>query len=137
MNQVALIGNLTKDPELRTTPSGASVCSIRLAVNNKRKDANGDWVEEPYFFNVTAWNAQADNCAKYLSKGKKIAVTGKLTWREWEADDGSKRQAVDVLAFNVEFLTPKDDSSSGGSSGGGTYADEPNVSGSADDDIPF
>lgn len=136
MNQVAIIGNLTRDPELKHTPSGAAVCDMRVAVNDRRKDGD-EWVDVPYFFNVTAWQTLGERCAQYLSKGKRVGVTGKLTWREWEASDGSKRQSVDIVAFAVDFLTPKGEegSSSGGSSS--TYADEPRVDGPVDDDIPF
>jgi single-strand DNA-binding protein len=103
LNRVILIGNLTRDPELRHTPSGMAVCSLRLAVNTPRK-TNGEWTDKPNYFDITVWGAQGENCAKYLGKGRKVGVDGRLEWREWEAQDGSKRQAVEVIADTVEFL---------------------------------
>src|SRR2546423_978551 len=95
INRVVLVGNLTKDPELRHTPSGMAVCSLRLAVNTRRKDAaSGEWTEKPNYFDVTVWGNQGENCAQYLSKGRPVAVDGRLEWREWDAQDGTKRQAV-------------------------------------------
>src|SRR5438477_4785503 len=105
INRVVLVGNLTKDPELRHTPSGTAVCSLRLAVNSRQKDAgSGEWTEKPNFFDITVWDKQGENCAQYLSKGRPVAVDGRLDWREWEAQDGSKRQAVEVIADTVQFL---------------------------------
>ena len=90
INVVAITGNLTKDPELRSTPSGTSVCKLRVAVNSRRKDgASGEWVDKPNYFDVTVWGAQGENCANYLSKGRPVAVEGRLDWREWEAQDGT------------------------------------------------
>ncbi len=105
INRVVLTGNLTRDPELRALPSGTSVCSLRVACNTRRKDASGDWVDKPNFFDVTVWGAQGENCAQYLSKGRPVAIDGRLEWREWEAKDGSgKRQSVDIVADSVQFL---------------------------------
>ncbi len=105
INRVVLVGNLTRDPELRHTPSGMAVCSLRLAVNTRRKDsATGEWTEKPNYFDITVWGNQGENCAQYLSKGRPVAVDGRLEWREWEAQDGSKRQAVEVIADTVQFL---------------------------------
>ena len=84
INRVVLTGNLTRDPELRSLPSGMSVCSLRLAVNTRRKDASGDWEDKPNYFDVTVWGAQGENCAQYLSKGRPVALDGRLEWREWE-----------------------------------------------------
>ncbi len=99
INRVVLVGNLTKDPELRHTPSGTAVCSLRLAVNSRQKDASsGEWVEKPNYFDITVWDKQGENCAQYLSKGRPVAVDGRLDWREWDAQDGTKRQAVQVIA---------------------------------------
>ncbi len=96
INVVVITGNLTKDPELRSTGGGTSVCELRVAVNSRRKDGQtGEWVDKPNYFDVTVWGAQGENCANYLSKGRPVAVEGRLDWREWEAKDGSgKRQAV-------------------------------------------
>ena len=109
INRVILTGNLTSDPELSTLPSGTSVCKLRLAVNRRYKDqASGEWVEKPNYFDIKVWGAQGENCANYLSKGRAVAVDGRLEWREWEAQDGSKRQAVEVVADVVQFLGSRD-----------------------------
>jgi single-strand DNA-binding protein len=147
LNRVVITGNLTKDPEQRTTPSGTSLCKLRIAVNSRRKDsASGEWVDKPNYFDVTVWGAQGENCATYLSKGRPVAVDGRLDWREWEAQDGSKRQAVEIIADSVQFLGSRDDQRSGN---GFTPAsdvpadtsdfDEPQKAAavSGDDDIPF
>jgi single-strand DNA-binding protein len=117
INRVVLVGNLTKDPELRHTPSGTAVCSLRLAVNTRRKDsATGEWTEKPNYFDITVWGNQGESCAQYLAKGRPVAVDGRLEWREWESQDGSKRQAVEVVADTVQFLGSRD---GGGGEGGG------------------
>ena len=105
INRVLVTGNLTKDPELRSTPSGTSICKLRIAVNSRRKDASGQWVDKPNYFDVTVWGAQGENCAQYLQKGRGVAIDGRLDWREWDATDGSgKRQAIQIVADNVQFL---------------------------------
>src|SRR5918994_3272473 len=97
INRVVLVGNLTRDPELRHLPSGTAVCSLRLAVNSRRKDqASGEWVDKPNYFDVKAFGQQGENCAQYLAKGRPVAVDGRLEWSEWQAPDGTKRQAVEV-----------------------------------------
>ena len=109
LNRVVITGNLTKDPELRNTPSGTSVCKLRVAVNSRRKDSSGEWVDKPNYFDVTVWGAQGENCANYLFTGRPVAVDGRLEWREWEASDGSgKRQAVEIVADSVQFLGSRD-----------------------------
>src|SRR5947208_6163403 len=109
INRVVLTGNLTRDPELRSTPSGTSVCSLRIACNTRRKDSSGEWIDKPNYFDVTVWGAQGENCATYLSKGRPVAVDGRLEWREWEASDGGgKRQAVEIIADSVQFLGSRD-----------------------------
>ena len=107
MNKVILIGNLTRDPELSQTNSGISVARISIAVS--RKFANQDGSRETDFFNVTAWRAIAENCAKYLKKGSKIAVVGSIQNRSYEAQDGSKRFTTDIMADEIEFLSTKND----------------------------
>jgi len=143
INRVVLVGNLTRDPELRNTPSGMSVCSLRIAVNTRRKDsATGQWTEKPNYFDVTVWGAQGENCAQYLSKGRPVAIDGRLEWREWDAQDGSKRQAVEIIADSVQFLGGRGE---GGDLGGGGNQFVPAGAaqgadadfGGADDDIPF
>src|SRR6266496_3172706 len=120
LNRVIITGNLTRDPELRSLPSGTSVCELRVAVNSRRKDsASGDWIDKPNYFDVTVWGAQGENCATYLSKGRPVAVEGRLDWREWEAQDGSKRQSVEIIANSVQFLGSRSDNAGGGGGGGG------------------
>jgi single-strand DNA-binding protein len=139
INRVVLVGNLTKDPELRTTGGGTSVCKLRIAVNTRRKDETGQWVDKPNYFDVTVWGNQAESCAQYLSKGRPVGVDGRLEWREWDASDGSgKRQAVEVVAESVQFL-----GSRGEGVGepqfvpAGAAAESADFPSSADDDIPF
>ena len=107
VNRVVLVGNLTRDPEQRNTNSGMTVVSIRLAVNTRQKQGD-EWAEKPNYFDVTVFGAVADNCAKYLAKGRAVAVDGRLDWREWESENG-KRQAVQVIADTVQFLGAKGD----------------------------
>src|SRR5271157_6486173 len=110
-----MTGNLTADPELRSLPSGMSVCSLRIACNTRRKNnSTGEWEDKPNYFNVTVWGAQGENAHRYLSKGRPVAIDGRLEWREWEAQDGSKRQAVDIIADSVQFLGSRDEASAGG-----------------------
>jgi single-strand DNA-binding protein len=120
INRVVLTGNLTSDPELRSLPSGTSVCKLRVACNTRRKDGpTGEWVDKPNYFDVTVWGAQGENCARYLSKGRPVAIDGRLEWREWESEGGGKRQAIDIIADAVQFLGGRDD---GGGGGGGQSA---------------
>jgi len=143
INRVVLVGNLTRDPELRHTQGGMAVCSLRIAVNTRRKDgATGQWTEKPNYFDVTVWGAQGESCAQYLSKGRPVAIDGRLEWREWEAQDGSKRQAVEIVADNVQFLGGRGEGDLGGTNqfvpAGAAGAADADFGGSgADDDIPF
>ena len=143
INRVVLVGNLTKDPELRHTPSGTAVCNLRLAVNTRRKDETGQWVDKPNYFDITVWGNQGERCAQYLSKGRPVAVDGRLEWREWETPEGNKRQAVDVVADSVQFLGSRGDGEGGGGSGGYIPSSTPATPGNdfptspTDDDIPF
>ena len=150
INRVILTGNLTADPELSTLPSGTSVCKLRLAVNRRYKDsASGEWTEKPNYFDIKVWGAQGENCANYLSKGRPVAVDGRLEWSEWEGQDGSKRSKVEVVADTVQFLGSRGDGGGegGGSGGGGGFRQtaelkpEPveafSAAGGSDDDIPF
>ena len=142
INRVVLVGNLTRDPELRHTPSGTAVCNLRLAVNTRRKDETGQWVDKPNYFDITVWGNQGERCAQYLSKGRPVGVDGRLEWREWETPEGNKRQAVDVVADTVQFLGGRGDAEGGGG-GGYIPADAtPTPAGDfptspTDDDIPF
>ena len=158
VNVVVITGNLTKDPELRSTNGGTSVCEMRVAVNSRRKDQSGQWVDKPNYFDVVVFGAQGENCANYLSRGRPLAVEGRLDWREWEAKDGGKRQAVQIIANSVQFLGSRDGGGPPNGNGGGgggqqqpqqSYspqqsdvpADEsdfgPVSTGGQEDDIPF
>lgn len=106
MNKVLLIGNLTRDPELSETQNGTSVCHFSIAVNRSYTDGNGD--RQTDFFNVTCWRGLADNVAEYCKKGSKVAVSGSVQIRNYEDNSGNKRTAVDVIAQEVEFLTPRE-----------------------------
>ena len=148
INRVTITGNLTKDPELRHLDSGTAVCKMRVAVNSRRKDSSGEWVDKPNYFDVTVWGAQGENCSTYLSKGRPVAVDGRLEWREWESKEGGKRQSVEIIADSVQFLGSRDGAANGGGNGFTPQSDVPAdtsdftsepapVGGSADDDIPF
>ena len=104
-NRVVLTGNLTRDPELRSTPSGASVGKMRIAVNGRRKNsASGEWEDKANYFDVTVFGQQAENCTRYLSKGSRVAIDGRLEHEEWTKDD-TPRQRVVVIGESVEFLS--------------------------------
>ena len=147
INRVVLTGNLTKDPDLRNLPSGTAVCSLRLAVNTRRKDQSGQWVDKPNYFDVTVWGQQGENCAQYLSKGRPVAIDGRLEWREFTDREGNNRQAVEIVADSVQFLGGRDDSGGGGNGSRFTpQSDVPADTGDfqpagagagSDDDIPF
>lgn len=112
MNKAILVGNLTKDPELSTTPSGVSVCKFSLAVG--RKYPNADGTKETDFFNIITWRGLADNCQKYLKKGNKCAVVGQIQNRSYEDKDGNKRYVTEIIADEVEFLQGKEESGAKG-----------------------
>ena len=151
INRVVLTGNLTRDPELRSLPSGMSVCSLRVACNTRRKNnGTGEWEDKPNYFDVTVWGAQGENCARFLTKGRPVAIDGRLEWREWDTQDGQKRQAIDIIADAVQFLGGRDDAMGGGGGGFTPRSDVPvderdfqpagapnGRSAPADDDIPF
>jgi single-strand DNA-binding protein len=101
---VTLVGNLTRDPELRQTPGGTPVCQLGVAVNSSYKDSSGQWVEKPNFFDVVVWGTQGENCARYLAKGRQVAVDGRLEQRSWDAQDGTKRSKVEIIADTVMFI---------------------------------
>jgi single-strand DNA-binding protein len=146
INIAVITGNLTKDPELRSLPSGTPVCDLRVAVNSRRKDQSGEWVDKPNYFDVTVFGPQGENCATYLSKGRPVAVEGRLDWREWEGQDGNKRQAVKIIANSVQFLGSRGDApaQNGFAAQSDVPADtsdftdaQPAAVSSSDDDIPF
>lgn len=141
MNSVNVTGRLTADPEARGQSGG--VAAFRLAVNGRRKDEQGEWVDAAGFFNVVCFGRVADLAIDYLAKGRRVAITGRLSWREWEAQDGGKRQAVEIIANDVVFLDSRQDDGGaarggrGGDSGWPTAQAPPTAAAPADDDIPF
>jgi single-strand DNA-binding protein len=152
INRVVLTGNLTKDPEPREFSSG-SMCSLRLAVNGRRKNPQtGQWEDQANYFDVNVFGAQGENCVRYLVKGRAVAIDGRLRWREFTRQVGSKGQAVDVVAETVQFLGGRDEASATGSapapptreqapdarSDSGDFDPAPLPTGAAtEDDIPF
>lgn len=152
LNRVTLIGRLTRDPELRHARSGDAIASLRIAVNGRARDEGGQWIDKPNFFDVSVFGRQAETVANYMAKGRRIGIDGRLQWREWEAQDGTKRQSVDVVANDVFFLDSRGDGEGGGggwqaqaapaSPGGDLPVDTSDLSSPApapagDDDIPF
>jgi single-strand DNA-binding protein len=107
MNKVFLIGNLTRDPELRTTSTGDSVCSFTIAVNRRRRSNAEAGQPEADFFRISAWRQLGENCAKYLAKGRKVSVVGPVSCRTYVGNDGQTRASLEVQADDVEFLTPR------------------------------
>jgi single-strand DNA-binding protein len=134
LNKVLLIGNLTKDPELRYTPNGTAVANLRIAVNRKFKDRTGELKEDTCFVTITAWDKQAEICNQYLQKGRAVFVEGILQSRSWETPDGQKRSTIDVRAERIQFLGPMKSADGTGAEGG---ASEPSAghSGSGDDPV--
>jgi single-strand DNA-binding protein len=151
INRVVITGNLTKDPESGSIPnSTTSLCTLRVAVNGRRRNASGEWEDAPNYFDVTVFGQQGENCAKYLKKGRGVAVDGRLRWREWTNAEGQKRQAVDIIADSVQFLGGRDDAGGGNGFSSGVKPTESDVPidtddfqsapvgpAAADDDIPF
>jgi single-strand DNA-binding protein len=151
INRVVLTGNLTRDPELRSTNSGLSVCNLRVACNTRRRNgASGEWEEKANYFTVTVFGAQADNCEKYLKKGRAVAIDGRLEWRQYE-HNGQTRESIDIIADSVQFLGGRDEAGNGNGFSGnartresdipidtGDFESTPVAAGAAaDDDIPF
>jgi single-strand DNA-binding protein len=153
-NKVILIGNLTRDPELRYTPSGTAVATLSLAINHRYKQGE-ETREEVTYVDVVVFGRQAETCGQYLSKGGGVIIDGRLSQRRWEAEDGSKRSKHEVVAQNVRFMPRRDGQGGGGSGGGGggDYGGRPSGGGGnrpaagggaemgppdfTDDDIPF
>src|SRR5438309_7805907 len=145
INRVTIVGRLTRDPELAHLPSGTAVLKLGVAVNGRQKDETGNWVDKPNFFDVKVFGNQAEMLAQHLSKGRRIGVDGRLDWSSWEAQDGSKRSKVEIVAQSVQFL----DSRGEGGEGGGerqfvpaaatasTGNEDFGAGAGADDDIPF
>lgn len=151
INRVVLTGNLTRDPDLRATNGGTSVCKLGIAVNTRRKSSSGEWEEKPNFFRVTVFGRQAESCANYLKKGRAVAIDGRLEWSSWESD-GQKRESIDIIADSVQFLGGRDEAGSGNGNGFSSavqsvesdvpidtadFETAPVAATAADDDIPF
>lgn len=148
LNKVLLIGNLTRDPELRYTAGGTAVCHFDLAMNRQFKGKDGQLQKETTFIRVNVWGKTGENCANYLSKGRAVFVEGRLNSRSWQTDEGQKRTAVEVVADNVQFLGSPSGTSSGGAPQRGKPASQQpdsdaveDTSGTGDflpeDDVPF
>jgi single-strand DNA-binding protein len=150
INRVVLTGNLTRDPELRSTGTGLAICKLGIACNTrKRNNATGEWEEKPNFFRVTVFGNQGERCSQYLRKGRAVAIDGRLEWSSWETD-GQKRESIDIIADSVQFLGGRDDAANGNGFSSGARAQESDVpidtadfaptpvgAATADDDIPF
>jgi len=151
INRVVLTGNLTRDPELRSTPGGTAVCKLGIAVNTRRKGSDGQWEEKPNYFRVTVFGRQAESCASYLKKGRPVAIDGRLEWSSWE-NEGQKRESIDIIADSVQFLGGREDAGSGNGNGfssgvqapesdvpidTGDFQTAPVAAATTDDDIPF
>jgi single-strand DNA-binding protein len=151
INKVVITGNLTRDPELRATPSGTSVLSFGVAVNDRRKNpSTGEWEEAPNFVDCTMFGTRAESVSKFISKGSKVAIDGKLRWHQWETKEGQKRSKLEVVVDDIEFLSPRSQGAGGGDymGGGAAQSDTGYGGGGAqipaapeitvyDEDIPF
>ncbi len=151
LNRVTLVGRLTRDPELRHTAGGDPICSMRVAVSSRSRDENGGWGDKSNYFDVVVFGRQAETASNYLAKGRRIGIDGRLSWREWTAQDGAKRQSTEIVANDIFFLDSRGEGGGGGgasSEGGGWSApagsdlpiDTTDMSPAApagDDDIPF
>ncbi len=148
INHVVLVGRLTRDPELKHLPSGTAVLEMGLAVNGRRKDNSGDWVDKANFFDVKVFGNQAEMLSQHLAKGRRIGVDGRLDWSSWETSEGQKRSKVEVVANSVQFLDSRQEGEGGGgsrsdsgtSTGGGDFGGgSSDFGGGSDgaDDIPF
>ena len=144
MNRLTIIGNLTRDPEQRTTPSGANVCTFTVAVNRRaRRDAQNNQPEAD-FFRVSAWNQLGETCARYLTKGRKVAVVGPVSVRTYQGSDGQTRASLEVMANEVEFLSSRSEASEGADNGYAAPAASPAAASSPasftaveTDELPF
>ena len=147
INRVVLTGNLTRDPELRNTPSGTAVCSLRVAVQHAPQgQSTGEWVDKPNYFDVTVWGAQGENCAQYLAKGRPVAVDGRLEWREWEDKETatSARRSISLPTPSSSSAPARVARTAAASRRRATFPPTRRTSsrrrwppGDSDDDIPF
>lgn len=134
INHIVLTGQLTRDPDLRALPSGNSVCSLRIAVNARRRNPNGEWGEKPNYFDVIVFGVPGENVAKYMRTGRPVAIDGRLDWREWETKDGRHAQAVRIVARTVQFLDSPPNASANGHADDGAGALQ-SVTGDEEDEL--
>ncbi|HEX9599731.1 MAG TPA: single-stranded DNA-binding protein [Gaiellaceae bacterium] len=142
INRVTIVGRLTRDPELAHLPSGTAVLKLGVAVNGRQKDEGGNWIDKPNFFDVKVFGNQADALNNHLAKGRRVGVDGRLDWSSWEAQDGTKRSKVEIVAQSVQFLDSRQDAGGGGDGErqfvpAAATAGNEDFAASADDDIPF
>ena len=139
LNKVFLIGNLTRPPELRYTPSGTAVADVRLAVNRSYTTQSGEKREDTCFLTVVVWGKQAESCGEYLDKGSPILVEGRLQTREWEGKDGQKRTVIEVVAERVQFMGRARTAATPAAvpAAAESFAEEPRGGGGGDEDVPF
>ncbi len=141
INRVNITGNLTRDPELRTTASGMAIMNLGVAVNDRRKNPqSGEWEDSPNFIDCTMFGTRAEAVSRFLSKGSKVAIEGKLRWHQWETSDGQKRSKVDVIIDEIEFMTGRGDGAGAPSAAPRATASAPAAPVDAvydDEDIPF
>lgn len=140
INRVVISGNLTRDPELRATASGMAILKMGIAVNDRRKNPqSGEWEDVPNFFDVVVFGQRGESISRFLSKGSKVAIEGKLRWSQWETPDGDKRSKVEIVADDIEFLSSRGEGGGGGGGYAAPAADTKPAGGGAtfDDDIPF
>jgi single-strand DNA-binding protein len=144
INRVTIVGRLTRDPELAHLGSGTPVLRLGVAVNGRQRDDAGNWADKPNFFDVKVFGNQAETLAQHLAKGRRVGVDGRLDWSSWEAQDGTKRSKVEIVAQSVQFLDSRGEGEAGGSGGErqfvpatATAAADADFAGGADDDIPF
>jgi single-strand DNA-binding protein len=142
INRVTLVGRLTRDPELRHLPSGTPVLQLGLANNGRQKDESGNWTDKPNFFDVKVFGNQAEMLAQHLAKGRRVGIDGRLDWSSWEAQDGTKRSKVEIVAFQVQFLDSRGDGEGQSqyipsSDVAADQSDFVKAGAAADDDIPF
>jgi single-strand DNA-binding protein len=112
-NRVVLVGRLTRDPELRSIPSGTAVCDLRIAANSSHKEPDGEWSDRPNFFDVSVFGARGETVATYMRRGSRVCIDGRLSWREWETSEEQKRQSVSIVADSVQFLDPAGERTAG------------------------
>lgn len=135
INRVVVVGRLTRDPELRTLPTGSSVCELRIACNSRCREPDGEYGERPNYFDVTVYGPPAETVGAYTRKGSQVAIDGRLSWREWETAEETRRQAVSIVAETVQFLDrpPRRDADAGDGQDGAELAGV----GAGEDDLAF